>query len=70
MDDQPTPIIMLPRAHEYAQLLSNFAMDQSLEFLVVDVMNIQYFMNTLNKISISNINKHRRKTIDSHSCCV
>ena len=25
MDDQPTPIVKLPQAHEYAQLLSNLS---------------------------------------------
>ena len=26
VDDKPTPIVKLPQAHEYAQLLSNFVM--------------------------------------------
>ena len=39
MDDQPTPIGKLPQACEYAQLLSNFAMEHPLEFSVADVMN-------------------------------
>lgn len=58
---------MFPQAREYAQFLSNLAMEQSLKFLVVDVTNIQSFMNKLNKISISKINKHHQTTINSHS---
>ena len=41
-------------------------MEQSLEFLVVNVNNMQSFMNKLNKMPISNINKHHQKTIDSY----
>ena len=38
-----------------------------LEFSVVDVVNMQYFMNKLNNMSYSNmINKHHRKTIGSY----
>ena len=66
VDDQPTPIVKLPQAREYAQLLSNFAMEHPSEFSVVDVMNMQSFMDKLNKMSISNINKHHQKTIDSY----
>ena len=43
VDYQPTPIVKLPQAHEYAQLLSNFAMEHPSEALVVDVMNMQSF---------------------------
>jgi hypothetical protein len=41
VEDQPTPIVKLPQAREYAQLLSNFAMKHSMEVSVVDVMNMQ-----------------------------
>ena len=68
MNDQPTPTIKLPQAHKYAQLLSNFAMKQPSEFLVVDVTNMQSFMDKLNNILISNINKHHQKTKYSYSC--
>ena len=37
VDDCPTPIIKLPQAHEYAQLLSNFAMEHPSEFSIIDV---------------------------------
>ena len=40
VNDQPTPIIKLYQAREYAQLLSNFAMEHPLEFSVVDVMSM------------------------------
>ena len=63
VDDHPTPIGMLPQAREYAQLLSNFAMEHPLEFSILDVTNMQSFMDKLNKMSISNINKHHQKTI-------
>jgi hypothetical protein len=46
VDDQPTPIVKLPQACEYAQLLSKFAMKHPLKFLLVDVMNMQSFMDT------------------------
>jgi hypothetical protein len=65
VNDQPTPIVKLPQACEYAQL-SNFAVDCPLEFSIVDVINMQYFMDKLNKKSIFNINKHHRKTIGSY----
>ena len=64
VDDQPTPIIKLHQVHEYAQLLSIFLVQRPLEFSVVDVMNMQSFMNKLNKMSIFGINKHHHKTID------
>ena len=61
MHDQPTLIIKLPQAREYAQLLSIFAMKHTLEFLVLGVMNMQSFKDELSKMSISNINKHHQK---------
>ena len=57
VDDQPTQIIKLPQACGYGQLLSNFAMEHLLKFLVVNVMNMQSFMDKLNKMPSSNINK-------------
>ena len=44
VDDQPTPTMKIPQAHEYAQLLSNFAVEQPSKFSVVDVTNMQSFM--------------------------
>ena len=38
VNDQPTPIVKLPKAREYAHLLSNFIVEHSLEVSVVDVM--------------------------------
>jgi hypothetical protein len=32
VNDQPTPTVKLPQAREYAQLLSNFAVEHSLKF--------------------------------------
>ena len=46
----------------YSQVL-NVAMEHSLEFSIINVMNMQSFMN---KMSISNINKHHQKTINSY----
>ena len=58
LNDQPSPMVKLPQAYEYAQLLSNFAVEHPLEFSVTDVMNMQSFMKELNKAQISHINKH------------
>ena len=41
VDDQPIPIVKLPKAHEYTHLLSHFAVEHSLEFLVLHVMKMQ-----------------------------
>jgi hypothetical protein len=66
VDDRPTPIVKLPQAREYAQLLSNSAAEHPSEFSVMNVMNMQSFMDEImNKISISNINKRHQKTINS-----
>lgn len=56
VDDQPTPTIKLRQAHECAQALSNFALESSLEFSIIDVLNMQSFMDKMNKMSIFNIN--------------
>ena len=65
VDDQPTPIVKLPQACEYAQLLSNFVVEHPLDFKsVLDMTNMQSFMNKLNKMSISNTNKHHHNTRD------
>ena len=66
VDVQPTPIVKLSQVREYAQLLSNFVVEHLLEFLVTNVMNTQSFMDKLSKMSISNINKHHQKAIDSY----
>ena len=66
VDDQPTPIVKLPQARDYAQLLYNFVVEQSLEFPVLGVMSMQPFMDALNKISISNINKQHQNMVDSY----
>ena len=42
VDDQPTPIVKLPQAYEYAQLLPNFAMEHPLQFSIINVMNMQF----------------------------
>ena len=55
VDDQPTPIVKLFQAHKYAKLLSNFGVKHPLEFSVINVMNMQSFMDKLSKMSISNI---------------
>jgi hypothetical protein len=47
------------------QLLLNFVVENSLEFLVADVMKMQSFIEKLNKMSLANLNRHRQKTIDS-----
>ena len=70
VDDWPTPIVKLPQACKYVQLLSNFVMEHPAEFSVGVVMNMRSFMNILNEMSISNINKHHWKTIASHFCSV
>ena len=41
VDDQPTPIFKHPKACEYDQILSNFAMENPSEMSTVDVMNMQ-----------------------------
>ena len=70
MDNQPTPTVKIPQAREYAQLLSNFEVEQPSEFSIIDVTNMQSFMDKLNKMSISNINKHYQKAINSYFCSV
>ena len=40
VNDQPIPIVKLPQAHEYAQLLSNFVVEHPLGLLDVDVINM------------------------------
>jgi hypothetical protein len=50
-------IVKPPQAREYAQLLSNFRVQHSLEFSISNVMNIQPFMDKLNKMSISNVKR-------------
>ena len=70
VDNHPTPIGGRPQVCEYAQLLSNFAMEHPLEFSFLDVTNMQSFMNTLSKMSISNINECHQKTIYSYFCSV
>ena len=69
-DDQPTPIVKLPQAHKYAQLLSDYVVEHSSQYSTVIVMNLQSFMNLLNKMSISNISKHYEMPIDSYLCSV
>jgi hypothetical protein len=66
VDDQPTPIIKLAEDNEYAQLQSNLVVEHPLEISIVDVTNIQSFMEKLNKMLFSNINIHSSKTIDSY----
>ena len=56
VDDQKTPIVKFPQPCEYAQLLSNFVVEHSLEISIVNVMNMQFILDNLNKMSISNIN--------------
>ena len=56
VDDQPTPMVKLPQACEYAQLLTNFVVQHPSEFSVINVMNMQSFMNGLSKMFISHIN--------------
>ena len=44
VDDHSTPLNKLPRAYEYAQLLSKFAVDNS-PFAIAGVMNMQSLIN-------------------------
>jgi hypothetical protein len=70
VDDQPTLIIKLTQALEYAQSLSNFAMEHPSELSIIDVMNMQSFMDKLNKMPISNTNKtiKRQETLTFVVC--
>jgi hypothetical protein len=52
-------IVKPPQARAYAQLLSNFRVQHSLEFSISNVMNIQPFMDKLNKMSISNVKRQK-----------
>jgi hypothetical protein len=63
VDVQPTPIVKLPQALEYAQLLSNFAVEHLLEFLVIDVTNTQSFMDKMSKTLIF---QHRQTSSDDN----
>ena len=56
VDDQPTSIVQLPQACEYAQFLSSFVVQLLSEFSIIDVMNMQSFMGRLNKMLIFHIN--------------
>ena len=58
VDDQPTPMVRIPQAREYAHKLSNLAVNQSPTISYVDTMNMHSFMDILSKMSIPNINKH------------
>jgi len=59
VEDHPTLIIKLPQAREYAQSLSNFAVEHSLWFSITSVTTCNLlWINKLNKMSIANINKH------------
>ena len=53
MDDRPTPIVKLVEDLAYAQLLSNFIMDHPLEISVIDVTNLQSFMDNLTRCHFS-----------------
>ena len=66
VDDHPTLVVKLPWACEYAQSLSYFTVEHYLKFSIMDDANMQPSMDTLNKMLISNINKHHQKTIDSY----
>ena len=70
VDDQPTPIVKLSQAYEHAQLLPIIVVEHPSEFLVIDMMNMQSFINKLNKLPIFKINKHHQKTINSYSLSV
>ena len=59
--DQPTPIVKLPKACEYAQLLSNFVLEHHSEIAIEDVTNMQSFMYKLNEMLISNANEHHQR---------
>ena len=52
-------VFKFPQAHEGARLLSKFAMD-SFGVFNYDVMNIQSYMDKLNKMSVTN--KYRKQT--------
>ena len=65
VDDQPSPIVKLPQACVYAQILTNFAIKHPSKFSVFDVMNMQSFMDKSRKMFISNTNKHHHKSINS-----
>ena len=45
VDDQPTPIIKLPQACEYVQLLLDFTMEHPSKFSIVNVMNMKSFID-------------------------
>ena len=66
VDDQPTPIMKLPQAREYAQLLSNFTLEHPLELSIINVINMQYWA----RCQFSTSTKHDQKAIESYLCSV
>ena len=45
VDDQPTPIVKLAQAHEYARLQLGFVVEHPSKFSIANVMNMQSLMN-------------------------
>ena len=62
-DDQPTPIVKLPRAQV---CLITIKSKHPSEFSIVVTYNMQSFLDKLNKMSSSNINKHHPETTNSY----
>jgi len=64
--DVAPPIVKLSDAKRHASLLSNFLLDDSSYYGVSEIIGSQKLVRNLDKMTIANLGRQHRRSLDSY----
>jgi hypothetical protein len=65
-DDVAPPTIKFNDAKRHASLLSNFLLDNSLQFGVNEIISFQKLVGTLDKMIVANLGRQHQRSLNSY----
>ena len=66
VDDVAPPIVKLSDAKRHVSLLSNFLLDNSLQFGVNGIISFQKLVGNLDKMTIANLCRQHQRSLNSY----
>jgi hypothetical protein len=66
VDDVAPPTIKFNDAKRHASLLSNFLLDNSLQFGVNEIISFQKLVGTLDKMIVANLGRQHQRSLNSY----
>ena len=66
VDDVAPPTVQRSDAKRHASLLSNFLVDNSLHFVVYEIISFQKLVGNLDKMIVANLGRHHQRSLTSY----